>query len=366
MSRVAVVFALGLCALAPALRAQGRADADAREARLLARAESLSAVWGARTKAAKAHERAVRRARTVEVQGVAFVVPGTVADSQVGAVADTALGLLHELGAVPRPFLEGSAIVWPGAEGVAEALGGDRYAARRRIVIGGPVIAGVAGSSWSVAIAVLRAYAETLDVEWRAWLPPDYGLQRTAVAGEARAWQTFAPGASAVGGACLSGRAVECRRWLGLDREVDPYAARYRPSELRAIYQHFWLAQGDVRGRACVAGSDTACVALAREIGQPPAVPADGGARRSLLRAVHDRYGARALAVALADTAGSLGARLARAAGVNEDALVLEWRRRALDHSGALQSRAGGKEAAPALLLAGVLLLAAAGSGRWR
>jgi hypothetical protein len=106
-------------------------------------------------------------------------------------------------------------------------------------------------------------------------------------------------------------------------------------------------------------------VAIARETREPAPVPADGFARRSLLRAIHDIYGAPALAAALADTAGAIGTRLARATRVSEDTLVLAWRRRVLGLA-AFGSRAGAREAMPALLFAGLLLLAAAGSGRWR
>jgi hypothetical protein len=384
MCRVIALLVCGLCAAAPALRAQGAERADARHRLLLARAESLDARQREAQLAGEARERAARRARVVEWRGVAFVVPAAAPDSAVRELADSAFALLDEFGTVPRRFLTSLVVVWSSAEDTASALSGGRFVGRRRVPIGSPIVgsyesatrhrasvvpqmmASPAALGWMVATGALRSYSETLDAEWRAWLPAEYGLRRLTTSGEGRAWQTFAPGTSSEGRGCLSGKAASCRLWFGLDREENPYAVRYSPADLRAIYQNFSLVNNSLHGRACVAGSDPECVAFAREVGQPSPVPADGGSRRSLLRAVRDLHGAPALAAALADTSGSIGQRLARATGASEDSLVMEWRRRVLGQGGALQSRAGGKEAVPALLFAGLLLFAAAGSGRWR
>ncbi len=384
MSRACALLLCGVCAVAPVLRAQGAEGADARDRRLLARAESLDARQREMRLAGQARERAARRARVVEWRGVAFVVPAAAPDSAVRELADSAFALLDELGVVPRSFLTRLVVVWSSAEDTASALAESRFAGLRRAPVGAPLVVyrddrslarrlrtgpEMAGSAaalgWMAAAAVLHAYSETLDAEWKSWLPGDYGLRRPATFGEGMAWQTFAPGASAAGRGCLSGKAASCRLWFGLDRDEDPYAVRYSPSDLRAVYWGRWLVNNSLRGRACVAGSDSACVAFAREVGQPSPVPADDRARRSLLRAVRDLHGAPAFAAALADTSGSIGQRLARATGASEDSLVVEWRLRVLRQGGAFQSRAGGKEAVPALLFAGVLLLAAAGSGRW-
>jgi hypothetical protein len=322
-------------------------------------------------------------ARVVERHGLAIVVPAAAPDSSVQELADTALTLLDEFGAIPQSFRAHLVVVWPHAD-TALVFSAGRYSGWRRVTIRssivvlgvdygsgrpprtGPTLVGsVAELGRTAAGAVLRSYAETLDTEWRAWLPGDYGLRGRAGWGEGRRWQMFEPGSSISGRGCLSGKAASCRLWFGLDDDADPYAARYGAADLRALFQQTWLAHNHPNGRACLAGSDSGCVAFAGEVGQPDSVPADGGARRSLLRAVHDLHGAPALAAALADTAGSIGQRLARATGVSEDSLVLEWRRLVLGQGGALQSRAGGKEAVPALLFAGLLLLAAAGSGRW-
>jgi|GEM_PF-6230041 len=384
MYRTGALLLCGVCAVASVVRAQGAEGADARDRRLLARAESLEARRGEARLAGEARERAARRARVVEWRGLAFVVPAAAPDPAVRELADSAFVLLDELGAVPRSFLTHLVVVWLGAEDTASALAEGRFAGLRRAPVGASIVwyrddrsralrlpAGLemAGSAanlgWMAAAAVLHAYAETLDAEWRSWLPGDYGLRRLVTSGEGRAWQTFAPGTSSEGRGCLSGKAASCRLWFGLDRDADPYAARYSPADLRATFQNSWFVKNNLDGRACIAGSDSACVAFAREVNQPSPVPADGGARRSLLRAVRDLHGAPALAAALADTSGSIGQRLARATGASEDSLVVEWRRLVLSQGGALQSRAGGKEAVPALLFAGVLLLAAAGSGRW-
>ena len=219
---------------------------------------------------------------------------------------------------------------------------------------------------WWVALAVLRAYRATLDAEWRAWLPAEYGLRRAAPRGESLSWQAFNPTTAAAGAGCLAGDPARCRHWLGLDRDSDPYAERFRAAELRSFFDLDWSSHSDSRARPCLQGNDAACLAYARETGRPPAVPAADDARRSLLRAVHDLHGAGALAAALADTSGAVGERLARAAGIGEDSLVLEWRNWALSQEHPGSSRSGGKEAAPALLFAGLLLFAASRSGRWR
>jgi len=384
MCRAAVALLLcGLCAAAPALRAQAGESTDARDRRLLARAESLDAGRQEARLAAEVRYRAGWLARVVERHGLAIVVPAAAPDSSVRELADSAAALLEEFGAIPLSFRAHLVVVWPHAD-TASVFSAGRYAGRRRVaihsqivVVGaddgsgrhpgtGPTLVGsVAELGRTAAGAVLRSYTETMDAEWRAWLPGDYGLRSRTGWGEGRRWQMFAPGSSISGQGCLSGKAASCRLWFGLDDDADPYTSRYGAADLRATLQNVWLVNRSVNGRACSAGSDPGCVAFAREIGQPLPVPADGGARRSLLRAVHDLHGAPALAAALADTTGSIGRRLARATGVGEDTLVLEWRRLVLGQGGALQSRAGGKEAIPALLFAGLLLLAAAGSGRW-
>jgi len=384
MCRTAVALALcGLCSAAPGLRAQAGESADARDQRLLARAESLDAGRQAAHAAAEARYRIGWLAHVVERHGLAIVVPAAAPDSSVRELADSASELLDEFGAIPQSFRASLVVVWPHAD-TAPVFSAGQYAGRRRVIILSPIV--VLGADYSserpprsgsmlvgsvaelgrtAAGAVLRSYAKTLDDQWRAWLPDEYGLRSRTAGGEGRPWSMFAPGSSISGRGCLSGKASSCRLWFGLDDDADPYGSRYGAADLRALYQNMWLHNNHRNGRACLAGSDSACVAFAREIGQPLPVPADGGARRSLVRAVHDLRGAPALAAALADTTGSIGQRLARATGVSEDSLVLEWRRLVLGQGSALQSRAGGKEAVPALLFAGVLLLAAAGSGRW-
>ena len=384
MCRLPGPLLIALCALAPALRAQGAGGvappggADARDRALLARAESLATSLRVRRQARAANSPG---ARVFRGRGLTMVVDGAATDAEVRAAVDTASELLGEFGAVPREFIATSLFVWSSARDTAALLSGGGFSGWRRVIVhlssvaragghGAPSVPGFAEAGWPIARAALEAYAATLDEDWRAWLPADYGLRRTIVGGEARPWQMFTPASSAAGAGCLNGTASACRAWLGLDRVADPYATRYGGRELRAhferTYSGFLPLEGTSQFRACIAGSDSACVAFARQRGEPEPVPADAFARRSLLRAVHDVCGAPALATALADTAGSIGERLARGAGVSEDSLVLVWRRRVLGIGGAMQSRAGAKEAVPALLFAGVLLLAAAGSGRWR
>jgi len=375
---------MALCVLASALRAQGAGGtapsggADARDRALLARAESLAASLRVSRQARAATSPG---ARVFRDRGLTIVVDGAATDAEVRAAVDTASALLDEFGAVPREFIATSLFVWSSARDTTALLSGGGFSGWRRVVVlvsnvaraegrGAQALPGFGEAGWPIARAALAGYAATLDEDWRAWLPVEYGLIRTTLGGEARPWQMFTPASSGVGARCLNGTALDCRVWLGLDRVADPYTTRYGGRELRAHFQRTYSAflplEGTSQFRACVAGSDSACVAFARQRREPEPIPADAFARRSLLRAVHDVYGAPALARAIADTVGSIGERLARGARVSEDSLVLVWRRRVLGIGGAMQSRAGAKEAVPALLFAGVLLLAAAGSGRWR
>jgi hypothetical protein len=65
------------------------------------------------------------------------------------------------------------------------------------------------------------------------------------------------------------------------------------------------------------------------------------------------------VARALADTTGSIGERLARASGVGEDSLMLEWRYWVLNRGGRPSDRNLLADGVPAVLLAALLLAAA-------
>ena len=120
-----------------------------------------------------------------------------------------------------------------------------------------------------------------------------------------------------------------------------------------------WLAERSASGRSCLGGMNAACYAFARETGYTKPFPADDAGRRSLIRAVWALHGAVAVAGALADTAGGIGTRLARGSGVGEDSLMLEWRYWVLTRGGRPSVRGLLADAAPAVLLAGLLLAAA-------
>jgi hypothetical protein len=163
----------------------------------------------------------------------------------------------------------------------------------------------------------------------------------------------------------LGGKAMACRAWLGFDREANPYAARYTPAEIRNIVSRRMVEYLDVSAQQCVRGSDDACLRYARAGGISP-VPAGLASIRSVLRAILVQHGAAALRRALADTSGAIGERLARATGVGEDSLVMEWRAWLLTGGGRPRVSAGARDAMPVLLFGGLLLFAAARSGRWR
>jgi len=365
MCRLVLVL-LVLLVPAPLLFGQASRGADSRDRRLLLRADSLLVWHRSRRLAAGEAQRLAMRARPESVERLDALVPGAARHDSVHAGLDSAWALLVELGAVPDAFLGSLVLVARDAEDTAAALAGARYAGRGRVVFGPVAHSGPVAIGSAAALAVLRAYRQTLDAEWRAWLPADYGLRRSEPLSDGLSWRDFSPAWSVAGAGCLAGSASACRHWLGLDREPDPYAARFLPAELRGYYERDWWSRGQSRSRACLAGSDVACVAFARESGRPPVVAAGNAARRSVLRAVREIHGPQAIARALADTSGSLGERLARASGVPEDSVVMQWRRWSLGQGRPTGSRLGGREALPALLFAGLLLFAASGSGRWR
>jgi hypothetical protein len=211
-----------------------------------------------------------------------------------------------------------------------------------------------------------QAYLGTLDEEWRKWLPGDLAIGWTMRVEGGEAVRDLMAGGIRTGARCLAGSAPDCRLWLGLDR--DDRADRYQPAEIRRLLlAGYWWPGMRGLARQCADGADDACQTLARRGGYlVPAVPAGLASRGSLIRAVRVCHGDGALRQALVDTTGSVGERLARATHLSEDSLVGEWRSWLLTGGGQPRVTAGVREAVPALIVAGLLLLAAARSGRWR
>lgn len=355
---------------AAGLLAQMPPGATAQERVLLARADSLWRQIEARTERDRMARRELSRGRLVEAGGLAVVVPGEVtADEALGSL-DTAAAILREFGGIPEAFARSVVVVSQNATDTNLALATPGVRSRRRVPLGGIQPTQVKGGGTNlnfpglaVASAVAWAYKDTRDSAWREWLPGDYGIGRWTRSSAWTAFESLTRSPFAVGSRCLAGDVRGCRLWLGVDRDSSPYRSRYQATEIRDYLNRYyrWFVQGSEAGRDCLSGTGTACYDFAREghrlfISQFPA--GDAG-RRSLVRAVRTLHGARALERALADSAGGVGERLARAAGIGEDSLLIEWRYWVLTRGGRPQDRNLLADAFPAALLAALLLAAA-------
>lgn len=364
-SRAGVVLALALLArggTAVAQRTAAAAADDAGDRALLARADSLYAELQAR----RAAQRASRRAQLEAADGVSVLfweaVPRTV--RQV-LVADGA-AMLREFGAVPDSFARNSVVVQVWATDTAAVLDAPAFRDSRRIGMEWPQPSDTTNVRWRIAASIAAEYRETLDAAWRTWLPVDYGIAWKREREGGAAMRSLTQDVTFGGRECLAGKMAECRRWLGLDPDEHPYATRYRAEELRRMTRERWFGTSNADRSACLGGSDDACLRFVEERRWLSLIPAPDAARAAMIRAVHALHGAPAVQAALADTAGGVGARFAQAAGVSEDSLVAEWRVWVLSGGRPQRVTASAGDALPIMLLAGLALLLASRSGRWR
>jgi len=270
-------------------------------------------------------------------------------------------------GAIPQVFVASRVVVAIAASGVDSTLRALRLSSRIRVMADVSARPDTLADGWVVAASLARAYRETLDPTWREWLPPDLGLGWTLRRDGPAAVRDMMRGDTRVGADCLGGSVSGCRLWLGLDRDANPFQQRYRPEELRHLVAGRWFEDGSARALAqdCTAGSDDACLRLA-SLGLLPATPAGPAPRGSILTFVKARTLPAAIERAFADTTGSIGDRLARAAGLPEDSLVGAWRVWLLTGGGQPRVTADLRDALPVVVFGGLLLLAAVRSGRWR
>lgn len=359
---LALVWACGAAAQVPP-------GASAQERVLLARADSLWAQVQARLARERQADRERFRGRLVESAGLAAVVPGqTLADEAVHGL-DTARAMLREFGGVPEGFERSVVLVLTNASDTAPALAAPIVRERRRVPLGGIQSSGTRGGGTAfrlpglaVATAIAGAYRDTRDADWRDWLPGNYGVGPWTRTSTWTAFESLSRSPWGAGSRCLAGDVRGCRLWLALDRDSSPFRARYDATELRDFFDRYgkWTAERFPAGRSCLSGSGEACYEYALAAHRPVSpIPADETGRRSLIRSTLALHGPKSLERAFADTAGSVGERLARAAGIGEDSLVLEWRYWVLTRGGRPQDRNLLADAAPALLLAGCLLAAA-------
>jgi hypothetical protein len=362
---VAALLALGAAGPVRAQTPRGRRP-DARA--LLARAESLQRQLDQRDSLA-AHARYRRRlARRFSAGDVTVLLAGP-ADEMVGEkVAAHARALLDTLGALPRSFVASRVVVAVAAAGVDSVLRAEGLWGRTRVSADlGPEIDTLTGG-FVVASVLAQAYRQTLDATWRSWTTADLTLGwMQARDGEAARRELLA-GEVRVGARCLEGVIAQCGLWLGLDRDAHPFRTRYGPRELRRVVAgRVWAYEpGWQVARDCVNGLDEACVRFAESGPFVDTVPAHLPSRGSLLRAVRALHGAAVLGRALVDSSGSVGERLARASGVRQDSLLVEWRAWLLTAGGRRRVTADALDGLPVAAFGALLLFAAARSGRWR
>ncbi len=359
---VALFCARGLLAQVPP-------GATPQERAKLSLADSLFRQVEAREERRRQADRESARGRLVESEGLAVVVPGQAQADQALAAVDTAAALLRDFGGVPEAFARSVVVVFGNATDTGLALAAPLVRERRRAVLGGIQFTGSGGgkaefrvSYLAIATAIARSYVETRDADWRGWLPSNHGVGVWDRSASWAAFEVLTRSPWSVGSRCLAGEVIGCRLWLGVDRDSSPFEARYQADELRDYFARYskWFAERSPAGRDCLGGTGRACFAYAREDNHPvPAIPADETGRRSLVRAVRALHGTAALERAFADTAGSVGERFARAAGVGVDSLMREWRYWVLTRGGRPQDRNLLADALPALVLAGILLAAA-------
>ncbi len=367
MCRAAVLPLALLAATSSAALAQASRAGATDPAVLLARAESLRAVLARQDSATQASAGVPRRAMRFDSGPLTVLLPGTAGDATGRRIAARAVALLDDMGAVPAAFVSSRVVVSSYATSADAVLRAAGLAGRIRLRTDAGQRPDTLTDDWQIATSIGAAYRATLDDEWTAWLPWNLGIGWKTGREDVAAVRELMAGQTRAGARCLAGEAAGCRLWLGLDRDANPYATRFTPPELRALMAvryYYGGAAGLVRN--CLSGSDEACVRAASRGDLLPPIPAGYSARASLLRAVRERHGAAALQRALADTAGSLGDRLARATGVGLDSLVSAWRTWVLTEGGRARVRADVREALPVVVFGGLLLFAAAWSGRWR
>jgi hypothetical protein len=367
MSKVAAAWLGLLVAVSIPARGQSSRAPGATPQALLARAESLQALLAREDSLGRAREDVRRRATVFSADSLTVLLPAITPDATGRRIVGGAAAMLNDIGAVPPDFIQSAVVVSDVATSVDSVLRAAGLNRKSRVPVDVGLRPDTLTDDWKVATAVARAYRSNLDTAWRSWLPWNLVVGWTMSRDGRAAVRELMEGDTRVGAQCLAGATRACRLWFGLDPDPNPYAARFTPAELRHLIAQRYV-YGGVAGliRECLGGTDDACVQAAARGDVVPAVPAGYEARGSLLRAVYALHGPAVLRRTLADTAGSIGDRLARASGLAGDSLLAEWRTWLLTEGGRARVRADAREALPALAFAALLVLAAATSGRWR
>jgi len=358
---IALAALLVVCA-AP-VRGQSPEETDRRERRLLARAESLLAQEEVQAAATQGAFWSRFRPRVIQSRGATLVVGEAVPAASAQQALDSGLTLLRTFGAVPERFA-GRLVLYGMVDTRRDTLSRLGFGSRRLLPVDVSQTGPDSAQSWSVgagAVAWARAaaYRDSLDVDWRHWLPYGYAVPHWTRSHTWQAFEELTRSPFSVAGRCVAGEVAGCRLWLAIDRDAEPFASRFTGADLRnRLGESSWwsnTATASEVGHTCIEGVDAACVAFFRAQGYSD-ISAPETSRRGLLRVFHSLYGADAVERAVADTTGSIAQRLARAAGVNGDSLVMRWRYWTLTRGGQPRDRSTAADAAPGLVLAMVLL----------
>lgn len=367
-------LALAFALAAPvSLRAQTVRDSLAL---LRARLAHVDSQLGVREEARRAEEAQSAPSRHGRVQVIGALTVAThenVPRALIARTAKSADSVLSEFGGIPAEAIRSPILVENALSDTAALLAAPAFQRRDRLWIERWLPYDSLDDNGRRFVSPIAAHFRlTLDSTWRSWLPDDYGVYwRADAEGEYALHQLASENTSATGKECLAGTIRSCRYWLGIDADSIAYDVRYHPDELRTAINGISFSRNPGPGMAsCRQGDDAACVRLFQGLEgnwRPLAViPAPAAALASLLRSVRALHGADAVRRALADSAGSVGERLARVSGVSEDSLVAQWRMWVLSRGRPERVTAGMGEALSAIAFTVILVGLALRSGRWR
>jgi hypothetical protein len=365
MSRAVLLGVACLIIAGRSLAQQSRNDEASLRERL-ARAEVAAAALNRADSMDRMSVREARRGQVVTTGLVPVVMWQSVPQGLVELIAESASAMIREVGVVTPQDLEGVVAVQSWTSDIDSLMRSPLLRGRRVETFDEASVADTSRVIWSVASLLLSRWRVTTDTAWRRWgADPGLGWQREregewALRDLARSW-------SESGRGCLAADFRDCRRWLGLDDDPRPYRARYRGADLVFMLEHYVGRPSEFDDRSrCRAGDSDVCYRLLETGDYLSSVPAPPVARSSLLRSIRVLQGAEVLRVALNDSTGSLGDRLARATGVPLDSLLSEWRGWTLSRGRTGRVQAGFGDVAVVLLTVSLMVVLATRSGRWR
>ncbi len=365
-SRAYFVVVAGALLVAARLAAQRPSDADPRGSVLLARAESLSR-WQQKADSTRRNEYAAQRRGQLLRSGRLQLVLWESVTLEVGQrVATRADSALEDFGGGLSEWLEHAVGVQANATDTARVLTAPDTRGRAVVALDWTNTKDTVSGALNIAGQIARSYRNTLDSAWQNWLPMEYGAVWLSRQEGEWALASLTEPAVSTGAGCLAGRLGDCRLWLALDRTSRPVATRYRAEDLRAEVRRTEFAAAYPDRDACLGGDDAACVRFAESRRLVSPIPSSGIVRASLVRAIWALHGPTAVARAFADTAGSVGERFARAAGISEDSLMAEWRAWTLARGRTDRLAATLPQSLAVIFAALLVVFLAARSGRWR